>query len=124
MARKLLFSIWRGIAAGYKEKYRRNIWEQFEAGIRSAAYTSDLSRFLDSACRKMGSEIPSRCKSDVLEILDCEHSPAILRLLRDETTGLVLRVRLLNDDRRERVQEKWQEKIRELTGGDDEESSL
>jgi hypothetical protein len=102
-AAALLAAIWRGIPADYKSRYRRNIWEQFENNVRGAAYTSNLGKFVSSLCAKMRAQVGKtggeREKAE--KILNGGNDRALLRLLRDETTLLVLMVRVANQERQE-----------------------
>jgi len=91
---ELLLVIWRGVPLDYKRKYM-NIWEQFENNIRAAAYTSNLSKFANSLCLKMnaqaGKNKAERVRAEqLLAELDSRET---LKMLREETTLLVLIVR-------------------------------
>jgi len=101
MAASLLTPIWRGIPADYKAKYARNIWQQFEDNIRSAAYTSSLSRFVNSICSRLQVKIAAGDVEMVNAALASGRDRELLRLMRDEATTVVLMVRLENDKRRE-----------------------
>jgi hypothetical protein len=100
----LLYPCWRGIADGYKQKYARNIWPQFEDNIRSAAYTSSLAKFLESLVRKLNIEFRAEDVPRINQIFAAGEDRNILAMLRNETTMLVLLVRLKNDERRERIE--------------------
>lgn len=98
-------------------RFARNIWEQFENQIKSAAYTSSLSRCFESLTLKLGVAIRADDVRAVNEVLNCGEDRPILKALRDETTTLVLMVRLWNDERkallkREREEEQQMEEIR------------
>lgn len=99
-ALNLLVPIWRGIPADYKRHYARQIWQQFEDNIRSAAYTASLSRFVSSICSRLAIRIRSRDSAAVNEVLMLGRDRELLRQLRDEATTLSLMVRLENDKRR------------------------
>lgn len=101
-ATALLDVIWRGIPPSYKSRYRRTIWQQFEDNVRSAAYTSNLGKFINSLCLNLGVEL--RNGDDVETANDALREGddrAMLKLMREETTLLVLMVRLRNQERRE-----------------------
>lgn len=87
----------------YKSRYRRNIWQQFEDNIRSAAYTSDLGKFLNVLCLKLNANIghtnEDRVRAEV--ILHEADARDLLKRFREETTLLVLMVRVANQERRE-----------------------
>lgn len=99
IAEQLLGPIWRGIPAAYKRTYARNIWQQFEDQIRSAAYTSRVSVFFDIICRKLDVRIYA---DDLARVQACmaRADRPVLSLLRTETTYLVLLVRIANESRR------------------------
>jgi hypothetical protein len=110
-ATELLEIIWLGIPSDYKSRYRRSIWQQFEDNIRSAAYTSNLGKFISSLCQKLNANIgrnsEERARADA--ILQEGNTRAILKLLREETTLLVLIVRVANQERREAWEAEHQE---------------
>jgi hypothetical protein len=106
IVRQLLIPAWSGIPAEYKSKYARNIWEQFEAQIRSAAYTSNLPRFFESLSTALAIEIRRDDLAACHGLLSCGEDRAALKLLRDETTTLVLMVRLENEERREKIKQR------------------
>jgi hypothetical protein len=121
-AAELLEIIWRGISADYKSRYRMSIWQQFENNIRSAAYTSNLGKFLNSFCLKLSANIgrnsEDRARADaILQELDAK---AMLKLLREETTLLVLMVCVANQERREA----WEAEHPKLTREGESEDAL
>jgi len=81
-------------------RYARNIWQQFEDNIRSAAYTSSLAKFFDVLCRRLSIDIRADDVRAVGEMLSNADQHSVLRALRDETTALVLLVRLKNEERK------------------------
>lgn len=102
-AADLLMSVWRTIPSDYKSRYRMSIWDQFESQVRSAAYTSNLARFANSLCSKLQC-VPGRNKDErdiALEILNSGQDRALLKMLREETTLIVLMVRVANEQRRD-----------------------
>jgi hypothetical protein len=101
----LLYPCWRGIAESYKVKYARSIWQQFEDNIRSAAYTSSLARFYDALVKRLGIEMRKDDVAPVARLLASGNDRAVLKALRDETTMLVLMVRVKNDERKEKLQQ-------------------
>ncbi len=102
IARDLLVPLWKGISGEYKQKYSTSIWTQFENNIRSAAYTSSLSKFLNDICAKLGIEIKKDDVARVSKMLESRSDKEILRTLRDETTTLVLLVRVENEEKRKK----------------------
>lgn len=109
---ELLIAIWRGVPADYKSRYRASIWQQFEDNVRSAAYTSNLGKFVNTICAKLGAQIKGSDVSLSEQILNSGQDRALLKLLREETTLLVLMVRVANQERQE-VWKKKQEEIEE-----------
>jgi hypothetical protein len=102
-AAELLGIVWRGVPSDYKSRYRMSIWQQFEDNIRSAAYTSNLGKFLNSLCLRLSANIgrngDDRAQADA--ILQEADATAMLKLLREETALLVLMVRVANQKQRE-----------------------
>jgi len=101
IAKNLLWPVWVGIPQDYKRKYARNIWQQYEDNIKSAAYTSNLRRFFDSLCQRLNVAIKPGDVKAVSDILSSGQDRTILRALRDDTTALVLLVRLQNEARKD-----------------------
>lgn len=96
----LLWPCWRGLDAAYKAKYARNIWEQFAEQIASAAYTSRLATFFQTLTQRLNISIRTEDVERVNAVLASMQDRAILKMLRDETTMLVLMCRLKNEDRK------------------------
>ena len=103
IADSLLWPLWRGIPDGYKMKYAMSIWNQFEDNLRSAAYTSSLSKFLGTVCQRLGIDITSKELAGVQAVIGSDEDREVLRKLRNETTHLVLLVRLRNEERKKEV---------------------
>jgi hypothetical protein len=102
MAMELLWIAWRGIGSAYKSRYRQTIWEQFENQVRASAYTNNLGKFINSLCSKLDSQIQGQQEIIIAEqILNSGNDKTLLRLFRDETTLIVLMVRVRNQERRE-----------------------
>lgn len=123
MAADLLDAIWRGTAADYKSKYRRNIWEQLENNARSAATsTNDLGKFVNSLCLKMNGAMLGKTNEErqkAIEILNGHRDSALLKLMREQTMLIVLMVRQRNDQRREAYEDRIQELEKERAMRDD-----
>lgn len=101
----LLAAVWRGTPADYKSRYRMTIWTQFENQVRSAAYTNNLAKFINQLCLKLNAE-PGRNADDrttIEKIVNSGSDRAILKMLREETTLIVLMVRVANQEK----QEEW-----------------
>lgn len=101
IADNLLTPIWRGIPESYKKRYFRNIWQQFEDNIRSAAYTSTLSKFLSNITARLGVALSEGDSAKVVSATTCGDDRAALKMLRDEATLLVLMVRVANEERKQ-----------------------
>jgi len=95
----LLTPIWRGLDADYKRKYARTIWQQFEDALRSAAYTSSLARWYETLGRKLALRVRSEDQAAIASVLGSGDDRALLRMIRDETSYLVVLVRVANDER-------------------------
>jgi hypothetical protein len=102
-ATALLWAIWRGIAPDYKSRYRRSIWRQFEDRVRSAAYTSNLGTFVNTLCSSLQAEIGKNAddRERAHELLNAGDERALLKVLREETTLVVLMVRIRNQEAQE-----------------------
>ena len=84
----------------YKVRYAKNIWEQFENGIRAAAYTSRLTRFLENITMQLPIELRVGSLQDVNSVISSGCDEQVLTWLRDETTYLTMLARLMNQDRK------------------------
>ena len=108
---ELMMIIWRGIPADYKSRYRMSIWRQFEDQIRSAAYTNNLGKFVNSICLKLNAQIGiNKTDREHAEfLLNNLNDRQALKLLREETTLIVLMVRIANQDRNDA----WKKRVAE-----------
>lgn len=108
VAEQLIAPLWRGIPNDYKSKYVRNIWEQFENALKSAAYTARLSDFLSKITNRLGvhfADAPDlRLVTNI--IADLSHEKQLLKMLRDDATLLVLLVRVANEEKRDLFKQK------------------
>ncbi len=79
------------------------IWEQFENEIRAAAYTSNLATFISRLCGRLGANVgcndEERAAAEL--IMRTVDDRDVLKLLREQTTYLVLLVRIDNQASRE-----------------------
>ena len=98
-AQHLLVPIWRGIPSSYKRHYRRTIWQQFEDNLRSAAYTSSLSKMLSTLCARLGVEVHRETVASVMAIIQSGLDTPLRKMLRDEAVTCVLLVRLEHEQR-------------------------
>lgn len=107
VAHSLLTPLWRGISNDYKAKYARNIWRQFEDNIRSAAYTARASEFLSKITMRLGITLhEAEAIKQVLDLIGSGQDRALLKMLRDDATLLVLMVRADNEERKEQYKAK------------------
>lgn len=111
IADRLLWPLWLGIPKEYKQKYLRNIWQQFESNIRSAAYTDTLVKFYEKIKRRLGIEIIRKNGADVLNFLKASNAKETLQALRSETAILVLMVQNRNNERKEQYEKNKSNKI-------------
>jgi len=102
-AADLLKAIWRGTPTDYKSRYRMTIWTQFENQVRSSAYTNNLAKFINTLCLKLNADVgrTAEDRAEVELIANSGKDREILKLLRDETTLIVLMVRVANQNARE-----------------------
>lgn len=108
LATDLLTPLWRGISPDYKRKYARSIWQQFEDNLRSAAYTGHLSTFYAKIVQRLDILLHKDDTEKVAAILHGEDK-AKLKMLREETTLLVLLVRVSNEERKVKFAKKIKE---------------
>lgn len=101
IASDLLAPLWRGISPDYKARYARNVWEQFENNVRSAAYTARLPKFVQRITQRLGINPRADDVARVAAVLNAGQDRHVLRALRDEAAYLVLLVRVENDERKE-----------------------
>ena len=101
VANRLLWPLWRCLDEGYKDRYKREIWDHFENAVRSAAYTGKLSTYLSNFHGRIPTALQLQHMKDINSIVSSGQDAVILDWLRDETTYMVMIVRLKNQDRRE-----------------------
>lgn len=106
LADRLLTPLWRGIDPDYKRKYARGIWQQWEDNLRSAAYTAKLSMFLSKITTRLAIDIHKDDTESVAGVIQSGDDKAVLKMLRDETTLLVLLVRVANEERKEKAKKR------------------
>ena len=99
----MLYAVWGGIPTDYKVKYARNIWDQFQGAILTAAYTDNLAKFVNRLCSRFGAVIPEKFRARALALLNSGEDQEVLRRLREETVLLVMMVRALNEERKENL---------------------
>jgi len=118
----LAWALWRGMDSDYKRKYARVIWDQFQVRIAGEAQTTNsLSKYVNQLCSKLG--VGQLGDGDELAeldaILNCGQDRAILRAMREDTALIVLKVRLLNEERKEEREQRYQLWLEEQGIGED-----
>ena len=106
IADKLLWPLWRCISDDYKTKYKKDVWDHFENAVKSAAYTGSMKVFLSNFQKRLPVDLQAQYAKDIMSVVDSGNDDEMLNLLRQETTYLVMVVRLRNQDRREAYEEK------------------
>jgi hypothetical protein len=101
----LLFPLFRCLSDSYKERYKRDIWNQFENNIRSAAYTSKLRVFYQNIVSSMPIDVQQQYHGKIRIILESYRDKAVLNWLRDECAYMVLVARQKNERRKEAFKE-------------------
>lgn len=101
VAGQLLWPLWRSVTDDYKSRYKRDVWEHFENAVRSAAYTGSLRTYLSNFQGRIPCEIQAQYMRDIIMIVESGCDDEILNWLRDETTYLVMLVRIQNQERKE-----------------------
>jgi len=104
MAVTLAWAIWRGIDPKYKMEKARVIWDQFQTRLQGeAGTTTDLARYVNSVCSKLGVAHLGDGKdlAEIDAVLSAGQDREVLNALRDRTALIVVRVRLLNEARKE-----------------------
>jgi len=98
-AAQLLYLVWVRIPMDYKQKYARNIWDQFQSRIRVAAFTSDLSKAFNSLCSTFNARAAYTYDArQVIAELSSPDAREILRLWREEPSTLVVMVQQINEE--------------------------
>ena len=101
VAENLLWPLWRCINEDYKSRYNREIWVHFENAVRSAAYTGNLRTYLTNFQARIPTDLQAQYMKSIMQIVDSGADADILDWLRDETTYMVMLVRMMNQERRD-----------------------
>lgn len=107
----LAWAIWRSMDTQYKRRYALKVWDQFQERLAGEAMTTTrLGQYINSVCSKLGvGQLGSKDDAGRIdEILNAGADRAVLRMMRDETALIVVKVRLLNEERKA-AWEKWRE---------------
>lgn len=124
VANRLLWPLWRCLDEGYKDRYKREIWDHFENAVRSAAYTGKLSTYLSNFQGRIPTTLQLQHMKDINSIVSSGQDVVILDWLRDETTYMVMLVRLKNQTRREDWIESQADFSEQLTDQEDKNKEL
>lgn len=100
IADKLLWPLWRCVSDEYKSKYKKDVWDHFENAVKSASYTGSLKVFLSNFQKRLPVDLQAQYAKDIMSVVDSGNDDEALNLLRQETTYLVMVVRLRNQDRK------------------------
>ena len=97
-----LYAVWRGVDFEYKKQYRTKIWRMFNSALRAAAKTSgkDTKKFISKLMRKMQS-IPDKDLAHIKALIALD-AREVLRMVRQESEYLVVMVRLMNEEQKEK----------------------
>lgn len=106
IAEKLLWPLWRCVSDDYKTKYKKDVWDHFENAVKSAAYTGSMKVFLSNFQKRLPVDLQAQYAKDIMSVIDGADDDEMLNLLRQETTYLVMVVRLRNQDRKEAYEER------------------
>ena len=109
----LAWILWRGMDPDYKRKYARVIWDQFQARLAGEAQTcATLGEYVNALSDKLG--VQALGLTEDLDILDSTLNSGkdreILRMMREETALIVVKVRLMNELYREEREAAWRER--------------
>lgn len=97
----LVYPLFRSLSEEYKVRYVRNIWEQFENAIRSAAYTGKLTAFLENITKILPIEVQAQYINSVMSVIQSGDDEHVLNTLREETTYIVMMARIENKTRKD-----------------------
>lgn len=67
----------------------------------ASAYTDNLGRFVNSLCSRFSATIPGKWIERCYAFIYSGNQDEVLKLLREETVLFVMKVRLLNQERKE-----------------------
>ena len=108
VAYKLLYGLWKAIDPTYKERYRADSWQHFENAIRTASYTDSLKKFLSNIQNRMPMTLLAKYGEDMMAIIRSGEDVQILEWLREETTYLVMVLRIQIQEEQKLFEEKNQ----------------
>lgn len=103
IAYDLLYPLFKGIDSSYKQKYKAEIWEHFENAVRSSGYTPTLVGFLSTIKQRLPISIQTEHIQSIKDVVESGEDDDVLDLLRNNTTYLVLLVRLKNQNNKNTI---------------------
>lgn len=106
----LIAPLWRAIGDEYKRKYRTTIWTQFEENLKSAAYTAKIGVFLDTLTRKLSLNLRAADTESIARVVATVDERTLLKLIRNETTLLILYVRMIQEEKKAAYKEREAER--------------
>lgn len=105
VADNLLWPLWRSIDDEYKSKYKKEIWQQFENVVKSSTFTRDLKTFLSKFTSKIPSELNKQNSELIMIVIKSNEDEQVLQWLREETTYMVMLIRIKNQERKDAYNE-------------------
>lgn len=117
VAEQLIWPLWRCVTEDYKSRYKREVWDHFENAVRSAAYTGKLRTYLANFQARIPTDIQAQYMKGIISIVESGCDSEILDWLRDETTYMVMLVRIRNQERKEAFDEETASE-RQITASD------
>jgi hypothetical protein len=120
-AADIVLAVWRRVDKGGMAKSRLyGIYDELNSKIRSAALTSDLVRFTENLGRSFGiRDLADTTLLELVTLLGPDDHRAVLDALRNETSFVVLEVRLKSEEKREAYEQRQREltETQQTTGG-------
>lgn len=107
----IAWALWRGMSADYKRRYARVIWDQFQGRLAGEAQTtSNLGQYVNSLCSKLQVvQLPKESIEELDEIFESNNDRAILRMMREETALIVVKIRVMNEERKAQFEDEYAE---------------
>lgn len=101
VADNLLWPLWQSIDRDYKKDYAKEIWKHFFNVIISSTFTRDLKTFLSKFTNKLPCDLNKQNSELILQVINTNEDEQILRWLREETTYMVILIRIKNQERKD-----------------------
>lgn len=98
---ELLFPIWRGIDKDFKSQYAKNIWDIFEANVRSCASSANLPQFLERIKSKMKVSIHNKYNKQIIDFIDQSDDAEVLSTMHSETSYLIIKTNIINEQNKQ-----------------------